>query len=128
LVDSNGQAVPGVSPAAMQMGQHAAKLIADDLRNSLSKTNAAAGRAPFVYRDKGSMATIGRSKAVAQIGRLHFSGYPAWFAWLFVHLVFLVGLRNKFSVFLQWLYSYLTYKRGARIITGATGGPSAGSA
>lgn len=128
LVDAKGQVVPGVSPAAMQMGEHAVKLIAEGLRGRSSVRNAAAGRAAFAYWDKGSMATIGRSKAVAQIGRLHFSGYPAWVAWLFVHLVFLVGFRSKFSVFVQWVYSYLTYKRGARIITGVTGGPPAGSA
>ncbi|ACB75863.1 NAD(P)/FAD-dependent oxidoreductase [Opitutus terrae] len=128
LTDPKGQVVPGVSPAAMQMGEHAVKLLAEEIRGRTSTTNAAAGRAPFVYWDKGSMATIGRSKAVAEIGRLHFSGYPAWMAWLFVHLIFLVGFRSKFSVFVQWVYSYLTYKRGARIITGATGTPPAGSA
>lgn len=128
LTDRKGQVVPGVSPAAMQMGEHVVKLLTEELRGSSSLKNAAAGREAFAYWDKGSMATIGRSKAVAQIGRLHFSGYPAWVAWLFVHLVFLVGFRSKFSVFLQWVYSYATYKRGARIITGAMGGPPAGSA
>lgn len=128
LVDRNGVAVPGVSPAAMQMGQHVAKLLAQELRARTTTKNAAAGREAFAYWDKGSMATIGRSKAVAYVGRLHMSGYPAWLAWLFVHLVFLVGFRNRLSVFFQWLYSYLTYKRGARIITGATGTPPAGSA
>jgi len=128
LVDRNGRVVPGVSPAAMQMGEHAAKLIAQELRGRATDVNSAAGREAFAYWDKGSMATIGRSKAVAQIGKWHFSGYLAWLAWLFVHLVFLVGLRNKIFVFLQWTYSYITYKRGARIITGATGSPPAGSA
>jgi NADH dehydrogenase len=126
LTDRNGRVVPGVSPAAMQMGKHAAKLIARELRSGTKQ--APAEREAFAYWDKGSMATIGRSKAVAQIGRLHFSGYPAWVAWLFVHLVFLVGFRNKLSVFTQWVYSYLTYKRGARIITGIDGAPPAGSA
>ena len=74
------------------------------------------------------MAPIGRSAAVADIYGLKLSGYPAWFAWLGVHLLFLVGLRNKFSVLMQWVYSYLTYKRGARIITGVSGEKSAGSA
>ncbi len=131
LTDRNGKTVPGVSPAAIQMGEHAVKLIAAELRarrRSAAKGTAMTERAAFTYWDKGSMATIGRSKAVAQIGRWHFSGYPAWLAWLFVHLVFLVGLRNKVFVFLQWVYSYLTYKRGARIITGAAGGAPAGSA
>jgi NADH dehydrogenase len=75
-------------------------------------------RPPFRYRDKGTMATIGRSAAVARIGRYEFSGYPAWLAWLGVHLIFLIGFRNKLAVLLQWAYAYFTYKRGARIITG----------
>jgi len=115
LVDSRGRAVPGIAPAAMQMGKHAAKLIAGELAGGGPAT---APRAAFAYRDKGTMATIGRSKAVAIVGPLHFSGYPAWIAWLGVHLVFLVGFRNRLSVLLQWTYSYLTYKRGARVITG----------
>jgi NADH dehydrogenase len=135
LKDRNGRAVPGVSPAAMQMGKHVAKLIAAELRQNrpLPDTPEAAEkrsaeREAFGYWDKGSMATIGRSKAVAEIGRLHFSGYLAWMSWLFVHLVFLVGFRNRVSVFFQWIYSYLTYKRGARIITGVSGSPPSGSA
>ena len=74
------------------------------------------------------MATIGRSAAVAEIGGRKLSGYPAWLAWLAVHLLFLIGFRNKFSVLMQWTYSYFTYKRGARIITGISGERSAGSA
>ncbi|HWL14086.1 MAG TPA: NAD(P)/FAD-dependent oxidoreductase [Opitutus sp.] len=131
LVDRNGTLVPGVSPAAIQMGEHTAKLIAQELRagrRSPAKGMGTPQREAFAYWDKGTMATIGRSKAVAQVGRWHFSGYPAWIAWLFVHLVFLVGFRNRLSVFITWVYSYLTYKRGARIITGAFGGPPAGSA
>lgn len=128
LTDRKGQVVPGVSPAAMQMGEHAAKLIAGELRGRAAIGHAVVRREAFGYWDKGSMATIGRSKAVAYVGRMHFSGYLAWMAWLFVHLVFLIGFRNKFSVFMQWVYSYLTYKRGARIITGVSGAPPAGSA
>jgi NADH dehydrogenase len=131
LTDRNGRVVPGVSPAAMQMGEHAAKLIEQELRDrerSAAKGSALREREAFAYWDKGTMATIGRSKAVAQVGKFHFSGYPAWVAWLFVHLVFLVGFRNKISVFMQWVYSYLTYRRGARIITGVSGTPPAGSA
>jgi NADH:ubiquinone reductase (H+-translocating) len=126
-----GQVVPGVSPAAMQMGEHVVKIISDELRDrsrSSTKGSALRERPGFEYWDKGSMATIGRSKAVAQMGKLHFSGYLAWLAWLGVHLIFLVGFRSKVSVFFQWAYSYLTYKRGARIITGVSGGPPAGSA
>lgn len=125
LTDRNGRIVPGVSPAAMQMGAQAAKTIAAELG---AEPGALPGREAFAYWDKGSMATIGRSKAVAQIGRWHFSGYPAWAAWLVVHLLFLVGFRNKISVVVQWVYSYLTYKRGARIITGMSGGTPAASA
>jgi NADH dehydrogenase len=69
------------------------------------------------------MATIGRSAAVAKMGRLEFSGFPAWLAWLGVHLIFLIGFRNKLAVLLQWAYAYFTYKRGARIITGLSDEP-----
>ena len=131
LTDRKGQMVPGVSPAAIQMGEHVVRTIAEELRDrqrSATKGSALREREAFAYWDKGTMATIGRSKAVAELGKLHFSGYPAWITWLFVHLIFLVGFRNKLSVFMQWTYSYLTYKRGARIITGVSGAPPAGSA
>jgi NADH dehydrogenase len=114
VLDKNGKPVPGVSPAAMQMARHAARVIADEL-------DLGAGRAPrpgFKYWDRGTMATIGRSAAVAWIGKLKFSGLLAWLAWLFVHLIFLIGFRNKLAVLLQWAYSYFAYKRSARIITG----------
>lgn len=109
----NGQPVPGVSPAAMQMGKHVARLLAEEIRLGA----AASPRPPFKYWDKGTMATIGRSAAVAEIGRFKFSGWLAWLAWLLVHLIFLVGFRNRVAVLFQWMYSYLTYKRSARIIT-----------
>ena len=125
LVDAKGVTVPGVAQGAMQMGAHAAGIIARELRGEKFSP---AGRAAFAYVDRGSMATIGRSAAVADIHGLKLSGYPAWIAWLTVHLLFLVGFRNKFSVLMQWTYSYLTYKRGARIITGVSGEKSAGSA
>ena len=110
----NGKPVPGVSPAAMQMANHVAHIIEDEL--TLGQ-----GRAPrptFKYWDKGTMATIGRSAAVAYSGPIKMHGFIAWLAWLFVHLIFLIGFRNKLAVFMQWVYSYFTYKRGARIITG----------
>lgn len=125
LTDVNGVEVPGVAQGAMQMGRHVARLITRELRGEKFSP---AGRQPFAYKDKGSMATIGRSAAVAQIGKLKLSGFPAWLAWLAVHLLFLVGFRNKFSVLMEWVYSYFTYKRGARIITGLSGEKSAGSA
>ena len=77
-----------------------------------------AARPPFKYWDKGTMATIGRSAAVVEIGKFHLSGFFAWLAWLMLHLVFLVGFRNKIAVLVQWLYSYATYKSGARIVFG----------
>ena len=112
LLQPDGKPVPGVSPAAMQMAKHAAQIIEDELTSP-----GIASRPAFTYFDKGTMATIGRSAAVAQAGPFQFTGFMAWLAWLFVHLVFLVGFRNKMAVLWQWTYSYLTYKRGARIIT-----------
>jgi NADH dehydrogenase len=111
VLGADGKPVPGVSPAAMQMGAHAAKIIAGEL-DSGSK----GARPAFKYWDKGTMATIGRSSAVAQVGKFHFSGLMAWLAWLGIHLIFLVGFRNKIAVMFQWFYSYITYKRGARIV------------
>jgi NADH dehydrogenase len=113
--EEHGRPVPGVSPAAMQMARHVARLIEDDLNNENANPRT---RPAFKYWDKGTMATIGRSAAVAQIGRLEFSGWPAWAAWLLVHLIFLIGFRNRLAVLLQWTYSYFTYKLGSRIITG----------
>lgn len=113
VLGEDGKPVPGVSPAAMQMARHVSRIIGDEL-------DLGPGRAPrpaFEYWDKGTMATIGRSAAVAWIGKLKFSGYPAWLAWLFIHLLFLIGFRNKLAVVFQWAYSYFTYKRSARIIT-----------
>ena len=114
VLDHDGKPVPGVSPAAMQMARKIARIIRDEL--DLGAGHAA--RPPFKYWDKGTMATIGRSAAVAKIGKLEFTGFLAWIAWLFVHLIFLIGFRNKLAVLLQWTYSYLAYKRGARIVTG----------
>lgn len=117
LTDAAGKPVPGVAPAAMQMGKFAARIIAAELRAE-ANLHARPARPAFRYVDKGSMATIGRSRAVAQVGRLRFSGFVAWVAWLGIHLVFLVGLRNRVSVFFNWVYSYLTYRRGARVVYG----------
>ena len=104
-----GQPLPGVSPVAMQQGRHAA-------RNVLWMID---GRKPqrFWYWDKGSMATIGRNKAVADLNVVHFSGRLAWLAWLFVHIIFLVGFRNRVAVLLQWAWAYFTFNKGARLIT-----------
>jgi NADH dehydrogenase len=121
LTDSaTGKLVPGVSPGAMQMAEHVAEIIRIELENGrfLSK------RPEFHYWDKGTMATIGRSAAVAMVGNLKLTGFIAWLAWLFVHLLFLIGFQNKVTVVVQWVYSYFTYKRGARIITGLAKPPA----
>ncbi len=109
------QPVPGVSPAANQMGEYVARIITDDID---ARQINAGGRKPFNYWDKGTMATIGRKAAVAMVGKLHFSGFIAWLAWLFVHVFFLIGFRNKIACLANWAYSYFTYKRSARLITG----------
>jgi NADH dehydrogenase len=111
--DAQGRPVPGVSPAAMQMARHVAGLLAEELRQPPHRPPE---RPAFRYFDKGTMATIGRSAAVAKMGHLELTGFTAWLAWLGVHLVFLIGFRNRFAVLFQWAYSYFTYKRGARII------------
>jgi len=98
-----GKPLPGVSPVAMQQGRHAA-------RNILAMIGKR-------YWDKGSMATIGRNKAVADLKYVHLSGLPAWLAWLFVHIMFLVGFRNRLAVLFQWAWAYFTFNAGARLIT-----------
>ena len=125
LTDANGVVVPGVAQGAMQMGRHAAKVI---LRQLKGEEFSPVGREPFAYHDKGSLATIGRSSAIGEISGAKLTGRVAWLAWLGIHLLFLVGFRNKISVLMQWAYSYLTYKRGARIITGVSSEKSASSA
>ncbi|KXU35640.1 pyridine nucleotide-disulfide oxidoreductase [Cephaloticoccus primus] len=110
MTDARDVRVPGVAPAASQMGRHAARQILADLRSK--------PRQPFTYRDKGSIATIGRSAAVAQIAKLRFNGWWAWAMWMSVHLFFLIGLRNRVIIFLHWAWAYCTWQRGARIITG----------
>jgi NADH dehydrogenase len=114
LVDKNGVVVPGVSPAAMQAARHVSGIIKDEL----DVPGGSAPRPPFAYLDKGTMATIGRSAAVAKVGELELTGFAAWMAWLVVHLLFLIGFRNKIAVLIQWAYSYMAYGRGARIIWG----------
>jgi NADH dehydrogenase len=104
-----GKPLPGVSPVAMQQGRHAARNIVAMMEERKPQR--------FRYWDKGSMATIGRNKAVADLNFVHFSGLPAWLAWLFVHIIFLVGFRNRIAVLLQWAWAYLTFNKGARLIT-----------
>lgn len=113
VLQADGKPVPGVSPAAIQMAGLVAKIIKQEVASGAKS----AAHPAFKYWDKGTMATIGRSAAVAWIGKLKFSGLMAWLAWLFIHLIFLIGFRNRASVFLQWAYSYFSYKRSARLIT-----------
>ena len=107
-----GQPLPGVAPVAMQQGKWVAHQIEADL--------AGKARGAFHYFDKGSLATIGRAAAIAKFGKIHISGYFAWLTWLFVHITFLIGFRNRIVVLLQWAWSYLTYQRAAWLITGAS--------
>jgi NADH dehydrogenase len=107
---SNGKPVPGVSPAAKQMGRTAAGNILRRIRGKESQA--------FRYRDYGSLATIGRKAAVVMLGKIKFSGFPAWLFWLFVHVYFLIGFRNRLLVMMDWAWAYLTFERSARIVTG----------
>jgi NADH dehydrogenase len=136
--DEEGKMLPGVAPVAIQQGRFVAKLIRKELNtagaplladvarsgDSSSYPHAQGGdfdsRPAFYYWDKGSLATIGRAAAVAEFGRIHISGFIAWLSWLFVHILFLIGFRNRLIVFIQWAWSYVTYERGARLITGST--------
>ncbi len=105
----HGHPVPGVAPAAIQMGKAVADNIGRDLRGEPRKT--------FHYIDKGSLATIGRSRAVADVRGFHFSGFVAWLAWALIHVFFLIGFKNRAFVIADWMWSYFTYQRGARLIT-----------
>jgi NADH dehydrogenase len=108
-IEDAGALVPGVAPAAIQQGRHAARNIVRTLNGQ--------PREPFHYVDKGMLATIGRGAAVAKIGPIKATGFLAWLLWLFVHILFLIGFRNRVVVLLQWAWSYVTFDRGARLIT-----------
>lgn len=110
LLQENGEPVPGVSPAAMQMGTLTAKNILRELEGKPHEN--------FKYWDKGTMATIGRKKAIAQAAGMKFSGFIAWLMWLFLHVFFLIGFRNRLAVLFEWFWAYLTRERSARLITG----------
>jgi NADH dehydrogenase len=110
LKDEAGRWLPGVAPVAMQQGATTARNIEADLHHESRKN--------FHYHDKGSLATIGRAAAVAQFGKVHISGFIAWLSWLFIHVFFLIGFRNRIIVMIQWAWSYFTFERGARLITG----------
>jgi NADH dehydrogenase len=110
ILQKDGNPVPGVAPAAIQMGRFAAASIKGDLRGEARKA--------FVYHDKGSLATIGRSSAIADVKGFKMSGYIAWLTWLFVHVLFLLGFSNRIQVLWEWFWDYVTFQRGARLITG----------
>ena len=112
--DEHGKMLPGVAPVAIQQGRYVAKLIREEIKTPNLE------RRDFHYWDKGSIATIGRAAAVAEFGKVHISGFVAWLSWLFVHILFLIGFQNRLLVFIQWAWSYVTYERGARLITGST--------
>lgn len=111
----DGKPLPGVSQTAMQQARFAANIIVRETNDPRRKRD---DRPTFRYWDKGSMATIGRSRAIAQIGRMHLTGFVAWLGWLFVHIWYLIGFKNRLVVMLTWFWSYVTYRRGARLITG----------
>jgi NADH:quinone reductase (non-electrogenic) len=130
LKDAAGKLLPGVAPVAIQEGRYVAKLIRREIQagapsfpRSVREDGGFDSRPPFHYFDKGSLATIGRSAAIAQFGRIHISGFIAWLSWLFVHILFLIGFRNRILVLIQWAWSYFTYERSARLITGSTSLP-----
>jgi NADH dehydrogenase len=109
LVTQKGKTLPGIAPVAIQEGKYVASRIADRLAGN-------ACRKPFHYREKGMLATVGRSFAVVDIGRLRFTGFFAWWTWLLVHLFFLIGFRNRLIVLFQYAWTYVTFQRDARII------------
>jgi NADH:ubiquinone reductase (H+-translocating) len=112
-LEQDGKSVPGVAPAAMQEGRHAGANVLRVVRKQPTL--------PFHYVDKGSLATIGRAAGVADFGRVHLSGFVAWLAWLLIHILYLIGFRNRLLVLIDWAWLYVTYDRGARLITGEVG-------
>jgi len=110
FLHQTGKPLPGVAQVAIQQGRHVARNVKADL--------AGRERRPFRYRDKGDLAVIGRAQAVARIGRLRLAGFPAWLVWCFVHILFLIGFRNRLLVLFEWAWAFLTDQRGARLITG----------
>lgn len=114
VTQADGRPVPGIAPAAKQMGAHAGRAIAARLEGRVPP-------GPFRYRHRGNLATIGRKAAVADLGRVRLSGFPAWLLWAVAHVWFLIGWRNRFVVGLNWLWNYVTFERGARLITAPAG-------
>jgi NADH dehydrogenase len=111
FLHQTGKPLPGVAPVAIQQGRHAAQNVERALRG--------APRVPFRYRDPGNLAVLGRAAAIADLGRIRLTGFPAWLFWCFVHILYLIGFRNRFIVMFEWAWAYFSYQRGARLITGA---------
>jgi NADH:ubiquinone reductase (H+-translocating) len=111
LEQADGAPVPGVAQGAIQMGLHVGRLIRAEVAGEPD-------RKPFRYRDKGNLATVGRAAAVADLGRWQLSGFPAWVLWVLVHVLYLIGFRNRLLVLIQWAWAYLSFQRGIRLITG----------
>ncbi|MBX3207954.1 MAG: NAD(P)/FAD-dependent oxidoreductase [Labilithrix sp.] len=118
--EEKGQVLPGVSPVAMQQGRYVARIIRWE-----AESDGRPPRSPFSYFDKGSMATIGRSRAIAWARGIKMTGFIAWLAWLFIHIFYLIGFKNRLVVLFNWFWSYLSYKRGARLITSTGWEPTA---
>lgn len=120
--DADGTPLPGLAPVAIQQGKHAARSIVRAMRGEVPE--------PFRYTDRGTMATVGRAAAVATVGRLRFSGFPAWMMWCFIHILLLIGFRNRLLVMIEWAWAYLRFDRSARLITSELGrsAPAPGSA
>jgi len=113
FLHQSGKPLPGVAQVAIQAGRHAAK--------NISRAVLGDPMLSFHYRDPGNLAVLGRAAAIADLGRVHLSGFPAWLFWCFVHILFLIGFRNRILVMFEWAWSYLTWQRGARLITGPIG-------
>jgi NADH dehydrogenase len=115
FTQSDGSMLPGLAPVAIQQGKHVARVILDTL--------AGRPRKPFKYFDKGVMATVGRASGIAQTGKLKLWGFIGWLAWLFIHILYLIGFRNRILVLIQWTWAWITYGRSARLITGTSNPP-----
>ena len=111
-MDASGKPLPGLVPVAIQQGEYAAEAVVRGERHP-----------PFRYRDRGTMATIGRAAAVVDLGRVRFSGYVAWLLWCFIHILWLIGFRNRFLVMFEWAWAYFRFERSARLIIGKTSIP-----
>ena len=109
LVLEDGKPLPGVAPVAIQQGRYVGKIIKDDIPSKKRK--------PFKYFNKGDLATIGRARAVMQIGKIKISGFVAWIAWVFIHILYLIGFRNRYKVLAEWAWYYISFRQGIRLIT-----------